>query len=140
MLNKYKLYALTFPALRDDSALTYIGSFALATNGAARFLWAHALDKLGFRAVYYSGLILQLVLSATITFVTDYLALYGLYICLSLATMANLTGTFPAITSRIFGLKYSLISYPIFLIDFTSKKDMVPLFTHSFSLPLPFLI
>ena len=118
MLNKYKLYALTFPALRDDSALTYIGSFALATNGAARFLWAHALDKLGFRAVYYSGLILQLVLSATITFVTDYLPLYGLYICLSLATMANLTGTFPAITSRVFGLKHGPSLYAFIFLAF----------------------
>lgn len=118
MLNKYKEYALQFPSLQDDTALTFIGSFALATNGGTRFLWAYFYDKFGFKPVYYVGLVLQLILSATITFVTDYIALYGLYICLTLSTMANLTGTFPAVTTKIFGLKHGPTIYAFIFLAF----------------------
>ena len=59
MLNQYKIYGLTKPALADDAYLTIVGSLASLGNGCSRTTWALIYDKLGFRKVFFTANIIQ---------------------------------------------------------------------------------
>ena len=53
---------MTQPALADDAYLTIVGSLASVGNGCSRTIWALLYDKIGFKKVYFTANILQVLI------------------------------------------------------------------------------
>ena len=110
VVNQYKNYGLSIKSLDDDQFLTIVGAVGSIANGSMRTVWALSMERFGFKTIFYIIVTMQLVIGATIPYVTFSQPLYGLYVAMSLACMGGYFSCFPAYVTRIFGNKYLLLS------------------------------
>ena len=65
IVNTYKDFGQSIPALNDDKFLTTVSSVSALFN-SARFIWAGGLDKFAFKKIYGILLIIQIFLAFTV--------------------------------------------------------------------------
>ena len=104
-VNQYKNYGLSIESLDDDRFLSVVGAVGSIANGSMRTVWALCMEKFGFKAVFYTIITLQLIIGATLPYITFSQPLYGIYVAMSLACMGGYFSCFPAYVTKIFGIK-----------------------------------
>mmetsp|Transcript_36777 Transcript_36777/g.33006 ORF Transcript_36777/g.33006 Transcript_36777/m.33006 type:complete len:141 (-) Transcript_36777:288-710(-) len=116
MANNYKVYGLE--QVNDDQFLTIVGSVGSITNGCSRAGWALALDKFGFRKVFFIVIIIQSIISATINAVSETKALYLIWYAITMCTEGGMFSMFPAITGKVFGARIGPLIYGFIFFGF----------------------
>ena len=88
-----------------DSVLTVAGAIGSVCNGSSRLIWATLQDKFGFKKIYTSLLVVQLITSLSIASCIDSPGLYTLMVGLAFTCEGGHFSTFPAACARIFGIQ-----------------------------------
>ena len=96
MVNVYKLFGETVPALDNDQYLTLIGSISAIFN-ALRFIWSGSIDKLPFKYVYGALLLMQIIIAGTIFLTERNRVSYMIVVCLVLFCVGGHFALFPNI-------------------------------------------
>ena len=102
----------------DDRYLTMIGAFGAVACSLSRYVWGMILEKETFKIIYYCLAILNCVLAFSIIYVKDVKELYFLYVLLSYIVYGGHLGIFPAVASKIFGMRYGPQIYGILFFAF----------------------
>ena len=87
----------------SDKKLTYVASTGAVINGCSRVFWAGLMDKFGFRIIYLSILIIQLLSVIFIHSSRHDLVPYSICVLISYITSGGTASTFPAAAARVFG-------------------------------------
>lgn len=77
----YKTYWFTVPTAPSENFAAAFGSIGSVFNGL-RFVWSAVLDKVRFKYVYGTLIVLQIFIAFSVNFVVQYKWVYGLWICL----------------------------------------------------------
>lgn len=99
--SNFKTYGLD--KISDDSFLTLVGSLSSLFNGGGRLFWGIVFDKIDFKKTYSIILIIQILVLATMRFISDYKASYLIWVCIGLLCEGGHFVIFPPISLRVFG-------------------------------------
>eukprot|EP01016_Furgasonia_blochmanni_P041712 TRINITY_DN5453_c0_g1_i1.p1 TRINITY_DN5453_c0_g1~~TRINITY_DN5453_c0_g1_i1.p1 ORF type:complete len:296 (-),score=37.88 TRINITY_DN5453_c0_g1_i1:34-921(-) len=89
----------------SDYFLTWVGAVSAFMNGITQPFWAFFQDKIGFKRVFFSILLLQAFTAKTITYVVDTDWLYFIWCVISYVCIGGYFAIFPALSTRVFGVK-----------------------------------
>ena len=101
-VNVYKLFGEEVPALDDDAYLTLVNSVSAIFN-ALRFIWSGSIDKIPFRYVYGTLLLIQITIAFTMTLTEKSKVSYMTVMCLVLFCVGGHFALFPNVIRQIFG-------------------------------------
>ena len=102
ILNAYKNYGMT--RYQNDQLLSTVGGFAAGISTVGKAVFSMAMDHLSFKVVYGFNIILQLIVSLTITYVLETsLLLYSVWVTASFLVMASVFPAFIMETTHVFG-------------------------------------
>ena len=82
--------------------MTTVVSVATILGGITRFMWSFGIDKFGFKKVFALLLIIQIIISATISSIAEYKILYLIWVCFSMICEGGLFSMFPTLCSYQF--------------------------------------
>ena len=97
-----KTFGESVPELDNDKYLTTVGSISAIFN-ALRFIWSGAIDKLQFKYVYGTLLLIQISIACSITLTEHNKVSYTIIVCLVLFCVGGHFALFPNIIRQIFG-------------------------------------
>lgn len=89
--------------LNDDSFITLVGSLGAVMNGLSRGFWATLQDFFGFKKVYLSLLVLEIVIAFTFVAVHKNKALYLIWTLISFSTLGGHFSIFAPLCAKIYG-------------------------------------
>lgn len=116
LLSNFKVFGSIEGGI-DDFTLTLAYIVGSTLNGIFRVVCAAMLDKIGFKKIYGTLLVLQIILSATITLVVKWNKwVYVIWVATSYSCLGGNFSTFPAATSKIFGLQQGGLIYSVVFI------------------------
>ena len=88
----------------SDKALTLAGSIGSVCNGSSRIFWASLQDKYGFKKIYASLLIVQLIVSLSIYSCSTNSGWYTVAVAASFTCEGGHFSIFPTAAAKIFGI------------------------------------
>lgn len=112
----YKMYGNTL--FNDDYYLAIVGSVTALINGTSRFLWAEAMQRYGFKAVYIAVLVVQILTSGSLPVLSSSKVLYFLYIMLAFINQGAHFVLFPAVCAEMYGRTKGAVMFAILYIEF----------------------
>lgn len=98
----YKTYGLEY--IDDDKVLTLIGSIGALFNGLGRIFWSSLLDRMPYKKINYTLLVLQGICMLTIQWCVKNKYAYLVNVCISMSCEGAVTATIPPVTIQKFGL------------------------------------
>lgn len=101
MASNFKNYGIM--KISDDNFLTLVGSLSCVCNGGGRFFWGTISDRLKFKKVYLTILILQMLDIATLRFISSDKPCYLIWVCLALLCEGGHFVIFPPLNLESFG-------------------------------------
>ena len=101
-VNVFAEYGDEQPALNDVAYLTLVNSISSIFN-ALRFIWAGAIDKYPFRAIYGILCGINIAVAFTMKFAAMSRATYMISICLALFCVGGHFALFPNVIRQIYG-------------------------------------
>ena len=103
----------------DDRYLTYLGAFgALACGFSRYFLAGIASRALSFRGLLWILLIINCFMAFTIPYISNIKYIYPVYLIASYVCYGGFLGTFPVLSTKIFGRRYGTQIYGILFYSF----------------------
>lgn len=112
----YKVYGNTL--FNDDYYLAIVGSVTALINGTSRFLWAEAMQRFGFKAVYIAVLVAQILTSGSLPLLSSSKVLYFLCITLAFVNQGAHFVLFPAVCAEMYGRTKGAVMFAILYIEF----------------------
>ena len=104
IINAYKNYGMNY--YQDDQLLSTIGSSAALISAFGRVLFSGAMDVLSFKVVYGLNIVIQLAISASITYIVSVsVYLYWVWVALSFFVFAGVFPAFIMESTSVFGTK-----------------------------------
>eukprot|EP00330_Aristerostoma_sp_ATCC50986_P000503 CAMPEP_0114593626 /NCGR_PEP_ID=MMETSP0125-20121206/15220_1 /TAXON_ID=485358 ORGANISM="Aristerostoma sp., Strain ATCC 50986" /NCGR_SAMPLE_ID=MMETSP0125 /ASSEMBLY_ACC=CAM_ASM_000245 /LENGTH=301 /DNA_ID=CAMNT_0001792993 /DNA_START=149 /DNA_END=1050 /DNA_ORIENTATION=+ len=117
MANNYKVYGLE--QIDDDQFMSVVGSVGAAVNGFSRAGWALALDRFGFKKIFFIIIIIQKsIVCATLDTISESKALYLIWYAIIMCTEGGIVSMSPAITRKVFGARIGPLIYGFIFFGF----------------------
>lgn len=114
MAANFKSYGIS--KIPCDQFLTLVGSLSSVGNGGGRLFWGVLSDKLAFKKIYSIVLIIQILESATIRFISDYKEAYLIWVFVALLCEGSHFVIFPPLCFKVFGPNVGSVIYSLLLI------------------------
>ena len=114
MAANFKSYGIS--KIPCDKFLTLVGSLSSVGNGGGRLFWGVLSDKLPFKKIYLIVLIIQIIESATIRFISDYKEAYLIWVFIALLCEGSHFVIFPPLCFKVFGPNVGSVIYSLLLI------------------------
>jgi hypothetical protein len=104
LVNVYKNYGMTY--YKDDQLLSTIGSSSAFLSAIGKVVSSGAMDVLSFKQVYGCNVVIQLLISATITLIIPVsVYLYWVWVAVSFFVFAGVFPAFILESAEVFGTK-----------------------------------
>jgi len=89
--------------IADDAFITIVGTVGAISNGVSRNVWATLLDRLPYKYVFGTLLVIQTVIGFTLELIVDSRPLYMIWISIAYFWFGGILSMTPAILSKIYG-------------------------------------
>ncbi|CAI2369103.1 unnamed protein product [Moneuplotes crassus] len=101
MASHFKTYAnIDVP---DEKFLMITGSFGAAMNGLSRGIWAYFQDIYGFKAVFLTLIIFQILIALTVDFIHKVKVLYFIWTLVTYFCLGGYFSIFPTVNAKLYG-------------------------------------
>jgi len=97
----YKNYGGT--QFKDDAFLTTVAGVGFLVGTLSRLFWGVLQDHIGFKKVYFFILLIQILVSFTMTQVSSSRGMYLLWVSLSFSCEGGHMSIFPPLATAIYG-------------------------------------
>ena len=111
--SNYKFYGSTVPAINDDTYLTLVGSVCSVINAGGKMMWGALMDKLPFKRIYTFVLVLQSILTLTLTLASQNRISFLVWVPLLYLCLGSHWVISPVVCSKMYGTERGFEAYSI---------------------------
>lgn len=103
----------------SDIFITFVATVGSIANGISRLFWGYLMERLSFERIILYNVLIQILVSSTLTFVVRVQPLFFIYIILTYFTYGGWYAKLPALVAKLFGKKIGTVIYGVTFIGFT---------------------